>query len=241
MLDRVAPWALLLVLALVAVGYSLRAMTRGRVRYERVERQGASILLSRTVMEAGHWGAEPLARALIALGFSANALTLTSAVLGAASGASLAFGYFGIGAAIAMAAAVLDLLDGMVARTRGSASRGGKVLDSMLDRYVEFFFLAGVAIHVREDIWALVVTLAAIHGSFMVSYATAMAEIQKVEVSRGLMRRPERLVILLAGAVLTAALGALWPLLGSVGLVALGANATASLRLRELFLLLRHQ
>ncbi len=216
--------------------YGARALSRGRVRFERVERQGASLLLSKSVMEAGHWGSEPVARTLIALGCTANGITLTSAALGAVAGGLIARGWFGIGAGVATVAALLDMLDGMVARASGTASAGGKVLDSALDRYVEFFFLAGVAVHFRHSVPLLALALFALLGSFMVSYATALAEIQKVSVSRGLMRRPERLVCLLVGATLTPALGASWPILGAVGLVAIGSNATASLRIRELVL-----
>ncbi len=76
----------------------------------------------------------------------------------------------------------------------------------------------------------------------MVSYVTALAEIHRVKISRGLMRRPERLVLLLLGAALTPVLreladsSASWPMLVSLLIVAVGANATALFRVKELFL-----
>ena len=50
------------------------------------------------------------------------------------------------------------------------------MLDAAVDRYVELFFLAGLAFHFRAHRGCLLLVLAAIGGSFMVSYATAKAE-----------------------------------------------------------------
>ncbi len=240
--DQAAPIVLFAFCGLLAAAYGVRTARKGHVRFERVEQQGASFLLSRTVMEAGHWGSEPLARVLIGLGFTANRITLCSAFLGVVAGGFLTAGLFGLGAVIASFAALLDLLDGMVARTTKTSSAGGQVLDSALDRTVEFFFIAGAALYFRENVWTLALALLAILGSFMVSYVTALAQIQRVTVSRGLMRRPERFVILLLGAALTPVVNTLtdsstsWPMLVSLAVVAVGSNATATVRVRELFL-----
>ncbi len=159
--DYAAPIVLIAVCGLLALAYGVRTARKGHVRFERVEQQGASVLLSQTVMEAGHWGSEPVARALIRLGLTANRITLCSAFLGVAAGGFLTVGLFGLGAVIASFAAVLDLLDGMVARATKTASAGGKVLDSVLDRTVEFFFIAGAALYFRENVWVLGLALLA--------------------------------------------------------------------------------
>ena len=102
-----------------------------------------------------------------------------------------------------------DALDGIVARQTGTASDAGEVFDAAVDRYQEFFFLGGLAVYFRADMLALILTLLAVLGSFMVSYGTAKAEALGVESPRGAMRRVERAVYLDAGVVFVPIAGAL--------------------------------
>ena len=105
-------------------------------------------------------------------------------------------------ALLAMIAQFADILDGLLARKLGVASDAGEALDAAVDRYVELFFLAGLAVHFRAHPMLLVV-LAAIGGSFMVSYATAKAEALGVKAPRGVMRHGERVVYLLIASAFT--------------------------------------
>jgi len=115
----------------------------------------------------------------------------------------LAVGHFGFGAIFGTISALLDSLDGMVARISGTASHAGEVLDAAVDRYVEFLFLSGLIIYYRQIPAVQIVALLALVGSFMVSYSTAKAEALKVDPPRGSMRRPERAVYLTLGAALS--------------------------------------
>jgi phosphatidylglycerophosphate synthase len=169
----------------------------------------------------------------------ANAVTAASVVYGGASGMALAGGHFGIGAWLAASSALCDALDGMVARKSGTASPAGEALDSSVDRYSEFFFLTGLALHFRDSAWMLAVVLLALQGAFMVSFAETKAESLRVVVSPGWMRRPDRATLLIAGATLSA-LGAglhaarwvvLAPVLAALLIDGLGANAAAARRL----------
>ncbi len=160
-------------------------------------------------MEAGYWTLQPVGRALVALGVTANGVTLISLVLGLLSAVALALGHFGVGAALTAVATLCDALDGIVARLTGTASDAGEVFDAAVDRYQEFFFLGGLAVYFRADLLALVLTLLAVAGSFMVSYGTAKAEAMGVESPRGAMRRVERAVYLDAGVVFVPVAGAL--------------------------------
>jgi phosphatidylglycerophosphate synthase len=119
------------------------------------------------------------------------------------AGACLAVGHFGFGAIFGTISALLDSLDGMVARISGTASHAGEVLDAAVDRYVEFLFLSGLIIYYRQIPAVQIVALLALVGSFMVSYSTAKAEALKVDPPRGSMRRPERAVYLTLGAALS--------------------------------------
>ena len=72
--------------------------------------------------------------------------------------------------------------------SRGAAERvsvGGALLDASGDRYQEFFFLGGLAMFFRGSPPALMATLAALAGSFMVSYSSAKAEALRRSGSSG--------------------------------------------------------
>ncbi len=201
--EQLYAYGLLIGLAALLVAYGLRVLFRGRAHYARVNRQGGSFLLGKSVMEGAYWSLQPLGKLLAQCHVTPNQISWASLVFGLVAGGCLAFGHFGFGAFFAMLASVLDALDGMVARLTGVASDAGEVLDAAVDRAVEFFFLAGLAVYYREAPGLLILTLFAILGSFMVSYSTAKAEALQLEPPKGAMRRPERAVYLTLGALLS--------------------------------------
>jgi CDP-diacylglycerol--glycerol-3-phosphate 3-phosphatidyltransferase len=230
-------------LVVVPLAYTWRVARAGTVRHTRIERAGSSPLLGTGPMHMGYWAMIPMARACIALGVSANAVSWLSLVSGVAAGASIGLSHLGVGAVLAVVSSVCDALDGMIARETGTASDSGEVLDATVDRYVELSFLGGVALHERADAPALGLAFAATTGAVMVSYATAKAEALHVEAPRGAMRRPERAVYLILGVALapiTSLLSARWslparfddlPALTALALVAAVGNASAVRRL----------
>jgi phosphatidylglycerophosphate synthase len=246
--------ALAVIVALLAVAYGLRLAIKGRVHFDRIDRQGGSRLLSKGAMELGYWALQPVARLMVVLGITPNEVSCASLGFGFLSAASLTAGRFGLGAVFATIAGLLDALDGMVARISGLASDTGQILDAAVDRYVEFFFLSGLVLYYRERPVLQVLTLLALLGSFMVSYSTAKAEAFEVNPPRGSMRRPERAIYLTLGAALSAVtipwlethgefsnpVG--YPMVMALGLVAVVANVSAidrfwsiakTIRLRE--------
>jgi CDP-diacylglycerol--glycerol-3-phosphate 3-phosphatidyltransferase len=244
--DLACSLALVASALVVAVAYAGRVSRAGPARHARIDRAGGSILLGKGLMEMGYWAMRPAARACIAVGLSANAVSWASLGLAAAAGVALATGHFGVGAVLSVISSVCDALDGMVARETGTASDAGEVLDAAIDRYAELLFLGGIAFHERQDAWTLVLALAATAGAIMVSYATAKAEAFRVQAPRGGMRRQERAVYLVVGAALVpvvASVAARWglpagyeraPLLVALGLVAVVGNVSAAHRLRAI-------
>jgi phosphatidylglycerophosphate synthase len=194
---------LLGVAALIGIIYVVRSVFFGRVHFDRVEKQGGSALLNKEMMQAFYLFLQPLGRFLVFCRVTANGVSWTSFVFGVLAGLCLAFGHFGSGAAFAAVSAVLDSLDGLVARMSKTASDAGEVLDAAVDRYAEFFFLGGLVIYYREVPVLMVLTLLALAGSFMVSYSTAKAEALQVTAPKGNMRRPERALYLILGAALS--------------------------------------
>jgi phosphatidylglycerophosphate synthase len=144
---------------------------------------------------------------------------------------------------VSAVSALCDAVDGFVARESHTQSEAGEVFDAAVDRYNEFFFLAGFAFLFRATPWVLALVLAAIHGSFMVSYASARAEALRIAAPRGWMRRPERATYLTAGTALSAIAGtvshadpsvtspASIPMLAALLVVGVGANVSAAHRL----------
>jgi len=185
------------------VAYGVRVSLKGQAHFDRVNRQGGSLLLSKSVMEVGYWLFQPLARLLVFCHVSANQISWASLVFGFLAACCLAFGHFGWGAILATLSGMMDSLDGLVARFTGSASEAGEVLDASIDRYVEFFFLGGLVIYYREIPVLMILVLVALVGSFMVSYSTAKAEALQIDPPHGSMRRPERALYLTLGAALS--------------------------------------
>lgn len=203
MFDLISSFFLIALLLLIGFAYMVRLVLRGSERYERVERQGGGVLLGTSVMQMGYWGMQPLGRLFAFLRITPNQISAASLVLGAVAAICLGAGRFGVAAVFMVMAAVLDGLDGMVARMTGTVSSTGGLVDSVIDRYVEFFLFIGMAFYYRTHPWIQVLCMAALFGSLMVSYSTAKAEILGVRLPSGGLRRPERLLYLFIGTVLS--------------------------------------
>ena len=100
---------------------------------------------------------------------------------------------------------VCDVFDGQLARMAGKVTRFGALFDSSIDRYSEVVMFFGIgAFYVgRGDYLLSVVTFSALGGSMMVSYIRARAEALGFEAKVGLMQRPERIVFMGSGALLS--------------------------------------
>jgi CDP-diacylglycerol--glycerol-3-phosphate 3-phosphatidyltransferase len=177
-------------------------------------------------------------------------VTLFSLVPALLAGVAAGFGWFALACVLGTLGSLCDLVDGELARRTGVASDAGEVLDAAADRYIEFMLLAGIAVYYRTHWMVLVLALAALLGSFMVSYTTAKAEAMSVPPPRGSMRRAERAVYLLAAAGLTAVTRVAFaaspshalrelPILGALLLVAVVTNLSAVQRFASIAATLR--
>ncbi|MCH2443867.1 MAG: CDP-alcohol phosphatidyltransferase family protein [Candidatus Poseidoniia archaeon] len=100
-----------------------------------------------------------------------------------------------IGALMVFLTAILDALDGMVARMREISSRRGDLIDHTLDRVADVIIVGGIALGPLVEI---TVGFAAIIGILMLSYMGTQA--QAVGAGReyaGLLGRADRLVVLI--------------------------------------------
>jgi len=138
-----------------------------------------------------------------------NALTATgvSLCLGAAVlvpfEARNAILFYWVGAVVFVVGSVLDILDGALARAGGKSTPFGAFLDSTTDRVGEGAMLAAIGLvfaRAGNDV-AVVFTVAAVAGSFLVPYVRAKAEALGLRGDVGLGSRAERVVVITAGLV----------------------------------------
>jgi phosphatidylinositol phosphate synthase len=108
-----------------------------------------------------------------------------------------------LGAAIFVVGSVLDILDGALARAGGKSTVFGAFLDSTTDRVGEGAMLAAIGLVFARagNHIALVFTIAAVAGSFLVPYVRAKAEALGLRGDVGLGSRAERVVVITAGLV----------------------------------------
>ena len=173
-----------------------------------------------------------IGRTLAGLGFSANAITIGGLILVAVAAFFIGRGQWQVGGLILLVGLPMDALDGAVARATNQKSRFGEMLDSTLDRYADGLIFSALSYHfaVQGQHELMLLALAALLGSFMVSYTRARAEGIDVVVKIGLFSRLERVVVILIMLLQPDALGL--PVL-EVGLVllAVGTNITGVQRL----------
>ena len=231
------------VLLSIASAGALAWKTVGRARsprFERVDRAGRSVFLGAGPQRSAYWAAQPVGRALVRAGVSANAVTFASIPLAAIGGLAFATGHYGVGALGAAASFACDALDGLVARQAGTASQAGEIVDAACDRVAEALLFAGITVAWRASVPLLVLVLGAALGAQQVTLASTKAEVYPQAaraVPRGLMRRAERAVCMVLGAtasgilvdVLPASAGA-WaaaPIAVAMAVVAVVGNASA--------------
>jgi len=137
-----------------------------------------------------------------------NVLTVIGVSINVLSGLLFGLGHFFWAGVILIVANLFDMLDGQVARRTGQVTRFGGFLDSTLDRASDLAAFVGLMTFYARDTEyhsTLNVLLAglAMVGSVLVSYASARAESLIPKCDVGFLRRPERVVLLIIGALST--------------------------------------
>ena len=159
---------------------------------------GARSLASRSVTRLAKTGVTP--NVLTTTGVS---LCLVAAILVPFENRADALLVYWLAAGIFVVGSLLDILDGALARVGGKSTPFGAFFDSTTDRVGEGAMLAAIALvfsrHGQD--WAVVVAVAAVVGSFLVSYTRARAEALGLKGDVGLGSRAERVVLITAGLV----------------------------------------
>jgi phosphatidylinositol phosphate synthase len=154
------------------------------------------------VAETVYTGFAAFGRWLARMGVSANGLTYASVVFALFSCVAASLGHLVVAALAAAVGGACDALDGVVARSTGTVSRFGALLDSTVDRVSDALPLLGIVVfYAHEPVLALSPGVALL-GAIVISYARARAEALGAVLPSLFMRRPERVVLLIVGLLL---------------------------------------
>ena len=150
--------------------------------------------------------------ACIRLRIHPNFLTFIGLVINAFAGWALAMHHFKWAFGIMTVANIFDFIDGKVAMETGKQSKFGAFWDSVIDRFSDLALAVGLICLYsslgRTD-YVLIASLTMIFAT-MTSYARARAESLIPKCKVGFMERPERIVLLMIGAITNRMAGVLW-------------------------------
>ena len=168
-------------------------------------RRGASVLPAR-MKSAARGLLTPVVRLAMALRLTPNTITVIGLGITVVATALVAADALLVGAALLTVGSLLDAVDGALARATGGETSFGGFLDSTLDRAGEAILYIGIGawlvLNVENPVLPLVALMAAMAGSFLVSYAHARAQGIGLAANVGLAPRTERLVLVIVGVAL---------------------------------------
>lgn len=170
---------------------------------------------------------DPPARLLLRMHVSPDAITVFGTVA-AATAALICFpsGRFILGPLLITLFAFSDLLDGTMARMRGTSGPWGNFLDATLDRVADGAIFGGIVLWgaINDDLGVTAAALLCLVMGQVTSYAKARAEAVGATANVGIAERAERLIVVLVAVFITG-LGvpyvlpiALWGL-GALGMI----------------------
>jgi CDP-diacylglycerol--glycerol-3-phosphate 3-phosphatidyltransferase len=153
---------------------------------------------------------EKIVNGLALTKISPNHLTFIGLLIN--TGAAVLFGYgnehnyvrmFLYAGLVIIGAGIFDMVDGRVARLTDQVTVFGAFFDSVIDRYSDVVLFFGLVVFYARGNRLLYVFLAAfvMATSLMVSYTRARAEALIGSCKVGFMERPERIVLIILGAL----------------------------------------
>ena len=141
-----------------------------------------------------------------------NVLTFVGLLINIVAATYLAFGQFRTAGCVIIFAGLFDMVDGRVARATNQVTRFGGFFDSVLDRYSDLVLLFGLLVYygtVNRPSY-VVLTAIVMTASVMISYTRTRAENIIPTCKVGFLERPERIVLLIIGALFDRMAPVLW-------------------------------
>jgi CDP-diacylglycerol--glycerol-3-phosphate 3-phosphatidyltransferase len=141
-----------------------------------------------------------------------NVLTFLGLVINSWAAFLFAGGRFRAAGFVVILAGLFDLVDGRVARETNRVTRFGGFFDSVIDRYSDLALFMGLLVYYASinRFFYIVLTAIVMTGSVMVSYTRARAECTIPKCKVGFLERPERVVLIILGALFDRMAPVLW-------------------------------
>jgi CDP-diacylglycerol---glycerol-3-phosphate 3-phosphatidyltransferase len=141
-----------------------------------------------------------------------NVLTFMGLLINVWAAFLFAAGKFRFAGYVVIAAGLFDMVDGRVARETNRVTRFGGFFDSVLDRYSDLGLLVGLLVFYASinRYFYVVLTAIVMTGTVMVSYTRARAENTIPKCKVGFLERPERVVLIIVGALFNRMAQVLW-------------------------------
>lgn len=160
-----------------------------------------------------------IVRGLALTRISPNVLTFMGLVINVI--AAVLFGYanpqnqprmFLYAGLVIIGAGIFDMVDGRVARATGQVTTFGAFFDSVIDRYSDVALFFGLLVYYARagHFFYLIMVAFVMTTSVMVSYTRARAESLIGSCKVGFMERPERIVLVIIGALFNRMAPVLW-------------------------------
>src|SRR3954467_11840489 len=141
-----------------------------------------------------------------------NVLTFIGLLINIVAAVLLAAGQFRAAGFVILGAAIFDMVDGRVARETNQVTRFGGFFDSVLDRYSDLGLLVGLLVYYASinRFFYVVLTAIVMTGTVIVTYTRARAENSIPKCKVGFLERPERVVLIIIGALFDRMAAVLW-------------------------------
>jgi CDP-diacylglycerol--glycerol-3-phosphate 3-phosphatidyltransferase len=158
------------------------------------------------------WMIERIVRWLALSRIHPNVLTFIGLVINIWAAWLFSRGKFVSAGVVVIGAGLFDMVDGRVARETNRVTRFGGFFDSVLDRYSDLALFMGLLVYYASinRFFYIVLTAIVMTGSVMVSYTRARAENSIPKCKVGFLERPERVVLIIIGALFNRMAPVLW-------------------------------
>jgi CDP-diacylglycerol---glycerol-3-phosphate 3-phosphatidyltransferase len=153
----------------------------------------------------GRYLAEPVVTVLEKTHITPNTVTCLGLLIAIVAAVLVAINYPFAAGWVALFGGLFDMLDGALARRTNRVTKFGGVLDSTLDRISDAAVIIGIAVFYanQNSAWGVAVAGAALMAGQLPSYVRAKAETLNINGETGFFTRPERVVILVLGLLLS--------------------------------------
>jgi CDP-diacylglycerol--glycerol-3-phosphate 3-phosphatidyltransferase len=161
--------------------------------------------LAKARRTAAHYLTQPVVQLLTRTSITPNTVTWGGFLLTVGAAVLIATGHLLTAGFIVLIAGFFDMVDGALARQTDQTTRFGGILDSTLDRLAEATLLLSILfIYAGEQsVGGVLLVSATLVSSLMVSYIRARAEALGSACQVGLFTRPERVIVLALGLLLS--------------------------------------